>query len=245
MKLRCPYCRQEHGPEAQAFCPHCGKVMRLPDHLLSPAQREKRRRRERALKEQERNVDRQTLREALAQRQPAILLVLLALLILAGASLATRTTAVTRRTARPPTERAAANLAALRVALERFRVDCGRYPTAAEGLKALVRDDAFIGWRGQYVNRVRPDPWQRPFIYRSDGQSLTLLSVGADGVEGTADDIVPAAPTPEVVAGEDGRWQKPGSERAPTNSPGADAPPASGNEAGPGVATNRTSAPPT
>ncbi|MDH5203153.1 MAG: type II secretion system protein GspG [Nitrospirota bacterium] len=33
------------------------------------------------------------------------------------------------------------------------------------------------------------DSWGRPFIYRSSENTFILLSAGADGKEGTADDI--------------------------------------------------------
>lgn len=42
------------------------------------------------------------------------------------------------------------------------------------------------------IERLRADPWGREYVYRSpgtDGRSFDLLSTGADGVEGTADDV--------------------------------------------------------
>jgi general secretion pathway protein G len=49
-------------------------------------------------------------------------------------------------------------------ALQRYRVDCGRYPTPDEGLAALVLDYRTRGWRGPYLDEVPVDAWRRPYI---------------------------------------------------------------------------------
>ena len=55
---------------------------------------------------------------------------------------------------------------------------------------------------GPYLHKDNPykkiaiDPWKRPYIYEppTDTNGLpTVLCLGADGVRGTADDIVPDA----------------------------------------------------
>ena len=215
MLLRCPYCRKEFGPEPRATCPHCGRAMRLPDHLLSEERRERRTARQKARRTEEERVGQQTVLEALSSRQPAILIGMVVLLVVAGALLATRATVISLPATRPQRDRADVDLHALRAALERFRIDCGRYPTTEEGLRALVRDSDFIGWRGHYINRLRPDPWFRRYVYRCEGQTVVLLSLGPDGREGTADDIVPAPPDPDEVAGPNGRWRLQGGTSAP------------------------------
>lgn len=80
----------------------------------------------------------------------------------------------------------------VKLMLERHRVDCGLYPTTAEGLHALYRAPAGRArWRGPYLEGEPPllDPWGRDFVYRSDGATFVLLSAGEDGVAGTPDDI--------------------------------------------------------
>jgi general secretion pathway protein G len=81
--------------------------------------------------------------------------------------------------------------------LESFRSDVGRYPTAEEGLAALVKapNDA-DGWTGPYIKTAKAlnDPWGRPLIYRigPDRESPQVVSLGSDGKEGgtgTAADI--------------------------------------------------------
>lgn len=73
--------------------------------------------------------------------------------------------------------------------VEMFQADVGRYPTVAEGLSALVTEPAGAdGWTGPYMRDVKAlkDPWSRPLVYSvgADGQSYTVLSLGADGKEG-------------------------------------------------------------
>jgi general secretion pathway protein G len=183
--------------------------MRLPDRLLSGAARERRAARQHARQARAQGAGAASAAPTLGARRPAILVGLMALLALAGVLLTTRVTTVSLPARRPQGDRAMADLRALRTALERFRIDCGRYPAAPEGLRALVRDKDFIGWRGPYVNKLRADPWFRPYVYRLDGQAVTLLSLGPDGREGTADDVAPASPSPEDVAGPEGFWRTP------------------------------------
>lgn len=82
-------------------------------------------------------------------------------------------------------------------ALEQFRSDVGRYPTAAEGLPALVvTPKGAEGWIGPYLrdSKALKDPWGHPIIYKLDptGAKATVESLGSDGQEGgdgTAADI--------------------------------------------------------
>ena len=96
---------------------------------------------------------------------------------------------------RSPDALVRADLANLGAVLDEFEVDCGRYPTTAEGLNALVKAPPGVaGWRGPYVKRGIPkDLWGNPYVYRgpSFGSSnYELLSKGPDGQEGTADDVI-------------------------------------------------------
>ncbi len=74
-------------------------------------------------------------------------------------------------------------------ALNLFNFQVGRYPTTSEGLEALIHNSGNIqSWNGPYLKKevVPPDPWQRPYVYRSPGQhgEYDLFSYGPDGVEG-------------------------------------------------------------
>lgn len=83
----------------------------------------------------------------------------------------------------------------LRLALDLFEQDTGRYPSADEGLEVLVEDPGLQGWRGPYLQGVvKPDPWGHEYIYQADpdhpGQYL-LSSAGPDGQVGNEDDVWP------------------------------------------------------
>ena len=85
----------------------------------------------------------------------------------------------------------------LEVALDAFEVDIGRYPTTAEGLKALVDQPSLSrpsSWKGPYINRGVPnDPWGNQYVYTMPGKHNTegfdLYSYGPDGQDGGSDDI--------------------------------------------------------
>ena len=94
------------------------------------------------------------------------------------------------------------NMTVLRAALERFETDCGRYPTPAEGLVALIHDPAASGWRGPYIFELKPDPWARAFRYSAAGATnMVIGSAGTDGLPDTDDDIIVTDQTPPEDAG--------------------------------------------
>ena len=91
---------------------------------------------------------------------------------------------------------AGTQIAELGTALDAFEIDVGRYPTTAEGLRALVEQptaDA-MDWNGPYLNKNVPlDPWGNEYQYRCPGQynpdGYDLYSYGPDGKLGGDDDI--------------------------------------------------------
>ena len=81
-------------------------------------------------------------------------------------------------------------------ALDQYEQAVGKYPSSEEGLRALVEAPSNTrGWAGPYLKRndVPQDPWKRDYIYRFPAThnkgGPDLFSVGADGQEGTPDDI--------------------------------------------------------
>lgn len=84
---------------------------------------------------------------------------------------------------------------AFSIALNAYYLDCGRYPTAEQGLKALwekpVLEPVPSQWSGPYLNKEVPqDPWGRPYEYQNPGPSglpFALRSLGGDGAEGGED----------------------------------------------------------
>lgn len=82
----------------------------------------------------------------------------------------------------------------LRLALDSFRLDTGRYPTGDQGLAVLVtppqNDNG--SWYGPYMEGNIPlDPWKNVYIYQppislENGRMSTpaVISYGADGLVG-------------------------------------------------------------
>ncbi len=87
---------------------------------------------------------------------------------------------------------AKAQIESLGKALDAFRIDTGSYPNTEQGLAALmVRPNESAKWNGPYLQKaLPPDPWGRPYIYRSPGTGgdFDLLSYGKDGQAGGEDD---------------------------------------------------------
>jgi general secretion pathway protein G len=101
-----------------------------------------------------------------------------------------------RQEERAKARAAKAQIELLSTALDTFRLDVGRYPTAQEGLDALVRQPGGIErWDGPYLKKaLPPDPWGSPYAYRSPGEHgpFDIICYGADkapGGEGDNRDI--------------------------------------------------------
>lgn len=94
---------------------------------------------------------------------------------------------------------AKADMKNIGTALDMFEVDLGRYPTTDEGLSSLMAAPPSLPdttkWKGPYLKakQVPMDPWGREYVFLSPGQQnpsgYDLFSSGADGQQGTADDI--------------------------------------------------------
>jgi general secretion pathway protein G len=87
-------------------------------------------------------------------------------------------------------------IAQMEVALDAFEIDISRYPTTAEGLRALVERPASDAteWQQPYLKRDVPkDPWGNEYVYRYPGQynenGYDLYSTGPDRKLGGDDDI--------------------------------------------------------
>lgn len=93
---------------------------------------------------------------------------------------------------RPDEARAVAarhDVAALMQALKLYRLDNRRYPTADQGLDALVRKPTVEplpgNWKA-YVDQLPLDPWGKAYLYLNPGLygDIDVLSYGADGQPG-------------------------------------------------------------
>ena len=86
---------------------------------------------------------------------------------------------------------AATGVSSIQTAIDAFEIDNGRYPTAAEGLEALVDEpNNADNWSGPYLS-LRPDPWGNPYEYEYPGQQnpngFDVYSLGPDGRQGNDD----------------------------------------------------------
>ena len=87
---------------------------------------------------------------------------------------------------------AAADLERISLALHQYKLDNLRYPSAEQGLSALLQPPQTPplapNWAGPYLSRANllEDPWQRPYRYNSSDAppSFELTSFGSDGEAG-------------------------------------------------------------
>lgn len=84
---------------------------------------------------------------------------------------------------------AKAQIEAFEKSLDTYRLDVGRYPSAEEGLNALLTAPASAGakWNGPYLKKGIPlDPWGRAYLYRAPGTKgeYEIVSLGKDGQPG-------------------------------------------------------------
>lgn len=92
--------------------------------------------------------------------------------------------------------RAKMDIEALDTAINRYRLDVGRYPGTEQGLAALVTppsgtEDAARWAKGGYIKggRVPKDPWNNEYVYTCPGTrgDFDITSYGADGQAGGED----------------------------------------------------------
>lgn len=88
---------------------------------------------------------------------------------------------------------AKADIATILQALKLYRLDNQRYPTAEQGLAALVArptaEPIPPNWKPNgYLDRLPSDPWGHPYQYLNPGLrgEIDVYSFGADGLPGGA-----------------------------------------------------------
>lgn len=83
--------------------------------------------------------------------------------------------------------------AGLSETLSLYELDTGHYPAALQDL--VQRPGSEKNWKGPYLKKkiLPKDPWGNAYIYKFPGihnpQGYDLFSAGADGAEGSDDDI--------------------------------------------------------
>lgn len=88
-------------------------------------------------------------------------------------------------------EKAKADISTIEQALEQFRLDNLTYPSASDGLQALISAPAGLAQpqryrRGGYIKKLPEDPWGRAYVYTVPGRrgAFDISSLGADGQPG-------------------------------------------------------------
>jgi len=86
---------------------------------------------------------------------------------------------------------AKSDIAAIMSALKLYRLDNQRYPSAEQGLAALVakpeQPPVPPNWKpGGYLEKLPKDPWGRAYVYLNPGVrgEVEVMSFGADGQAG-------------------------------------------------------------
>ena len=77
-------------------------------------------------------------------------------------------------------------------AVNMFYMDCGYYPSSAEGLEALIiAPQKCESWGPAYLTKgkIPKDPWKNDFIYEYDTStdSFEIISLGKGGKQGGED----------------------------------------------------------
>jgi len=85
----------------------------------------------------------------------------------------------------------------LKKRFDMFKLDNGTYPDTEEGMEALLHNpdaDKYPNYRAKpYLQKMPKDSWKTPFVYIKKGDSVELISYGADrkeGGEGNGQDIL-------------------------------------------------------
>lgn len=199
MKMRCPHCRAVIEQLVNKCCPACGKGARIAWERLPEGHPKARKPRRPPRPRRDAAVRPSGILGAalmiplglLGYRSRIFWWSLVLVTILAGRFLLMDVDkgGRVRGSVPPKVSRSKREMTIIRTALEWFRADCRRYPTEAEGLKALVRDPGIAGWNGFYITGLPPDLWERPYQYALSNGTVRLFCLGPDGKPGTADDI--------------------------------------------------------
>lgn len=129
------------------------------------------------------------IRKNVPVRNGFTLLELLVVLAILGLLYAIVGPQVIRYLSSSKSETAAVQVKNVDAALKLLRLDAGRYPSAQEGLQALVtQPQGMTDWRGPYLpnDKALTDPWGNPYRYANPGKhgEIDVYTLGSDNTEG-------------------------------------------------------------
>lgn len=114
------------------------------------------------------------------------LLEIMIVLVILGGLIGVLATQVTSRLGKARVQEAKIQMSEIHKALDMYYTDCGSYPTAEQGLGALVEAQSSCSNWGPdpYLKNMPKDPWGSPFTYEvKDGRPF-LITLGEGGREG-------------------------------------------------------------
>ncbi len=84
---------------------------------------------------------------------------------------------------------ASAQINSFKTQLDFYKLNMRTYPPTLEALYEAPSDVDKAQWSQVSRDPIKPDPWNRPFEYKVNGDTYELRSLGPDGQSGTDDDI--------------------------------------------------------
>ncbi len=129
------------------------------------------------------------IRKSVPTRNGFTLLELLVVLAILGLLYAIVGPQVIKYLSSSRSETASVQVKNVDAALKLLRLDAGRYPSAQEGLQALVtQPPGMTDWRGPYLPNAAAltDPWGNPYRYAVPGKhgEVDVFTLGSDNAEG-------------------------------------------------------------
>lgn len=124
-----------------------------------------------------------------SQQRGFTLMELLAVIVIIGVLAATIGSRFLGQTETAKAGAARTEMGQMVQSLDLFKLEIGRYPTAQEGLEALIKNPGNVqNWNGPYLRKDNiKDPWNNDYKYTTPGPNNTpfeLKSLGADGKDG-------------------------------------------------------------
>jgi general secretion pathway protein G len=195
--FRCAYCHNIMGTEIHPVCKHCGKTAIVPDKFQKVPYSLRRKLRDRRWRQARvENFARENkIVGVFNEKKRSIYMTIRIVFYITGIMLLARSCSTpipTEKVQLSKQQIAAEDMAVLTIALDRFKADCGRYPSTTENLVALQVNPDLKEWKGPYLYSFTSDPWKSMYQYIFDTNGFLLFSNGPDRKPQTEDDVKPA-----------------------------------------------------